>query len=381
LLDPIADQVGKTSFSSNLITGSTTSSSTVKNSPAKFPEGEFALLEFFQNNLINSEEIGLKRVDVWVDVKFNVNADGSIDSLNFIGDYSKAIRNEVTYAIDTMPNWKPAIENGKATISTVNLQIRISYYGDILGMYTRDRQKPSFADETKVNPVLKEDTDFNLMVTPEAINVKSTAVYKGLEVIYKEKNMAIVMDVTGSMTTHIASMVAWIKRHEGTTPFTSFTFFNDGDGKATKNKKIGNTGGIYSTKNVREIDKTIQAAMLKGSGGETPENDLEAVKYAFDNDENADAVLLIGDNYSDVRDISLLNQINKPVHVLLCAAPKFVRCEYLKIAKETRGTFILNGAIIELASLVKGDVIMIQGINYKYDGSDFEMDYKGGIYY
>jgi len=383
LLDPIASQVGKTSMTSDAGSSSTTtiSTTTLKESPAKFAEGEYALLTFLQENLKNTPEIGLQRTDVWVDVKFTVKADGSVDSLVFIGDYTKAVREEVEYAIDTMPNWKPAIQNGKPVESTVSLQIRVSYSGELKGMYTRDRQKPGFRDETKIIPELKDDSEFNLMTTPEAINVKSTAVYKGLEIISAQKKIALVMDVTGSMTTHIASMMHWVRTHSATATFTSYTFFNDGDGKTTKNKKIGETGGIYMTKSLAEADKIIKETMMKGNGGEAPENDMEAVRYAFTEDLDADAVLLIGDNYSEVRDINLLNEIKKPVHVLLCAAPKFVRCEYLKIAKQTGGTFILNGEIIELASIVKGETRIIQGVEYFYNGNDFELKSKDEVFY
>src|SRR5690606_34139262 len=113
------------------------------------------------------------------------------------------------------------------------------------------------------------------------------------------------------------------------TPFTSFSFFNDGNNAATKNKKIGKTGGIYFTKSISEINKQIKEAMQMGNGGEAPENDIEAILYAIENDNLADEIVLIGDNYSAVRDLELLKEISKPVHVILCAAPKFVRNDYL----------------------------------------------------
>ena len=350
------------------------------NGKAQFEEGELELYYFLQKTLDYGPGDG--RYDGWVDVEFDVNIDGTIDSVRFFGEYPYKIKTVVTNAISTMPPWQPAESNGKPITSTVRLQIRVSYSPDVNGMYTRDGQKPNLVEKDVVVIEVEEDeNDFNLMTAPEALSVKTQAVYKGLELMVKSSRTALVMDVTGSMTVHIAGMKNWILSHPLNAPFTSYTFFNDGDNKTTKNKKIGETGGVYMTKVLDDMDKTIKEAMMKGSGGEAPESDMEAVLYAFEHDENADAVLLIADNYSEVRDISLLSNVGKPVHVLLCAAPKFVRCEYLKIAKQTGGLFILNGSFLDLSGLVKGSEIIIQGIKYKYDGTNFEMDYKGEIYY
>jgi len=287
----------------------------------------------------------------------------------------------VTNAFKTMPDWKPATESGKSISSTVNMEIRVSYSGEVKGMYTRDGIKPNFSEMQNTNTAVVEETGINLLVKTEPITVKSSAVYKGLDLFKLSKNTAVVMDVTGSMTSHIAALLNWVRTNKLNANFTSYTFFNDGDAKTTKQKKIGETGGIYLVKNIAEIDKTIKDAMVKGNGGEAPENDLEAVIYAFQNDPLANEVILIGDNFSEVRDIELLKNINRPVHVLLCAAPKFVRCEYLKIAKDTGGFVLLNGEKLDLSAVQKGDIIQIQKVDYKYNGSEFSIDYDGDIIY
>jgi len=69
------------------------------------------------------------------------------------------------------------------------------------------------------------------------------------------------------------------------------------------------------------------------------------------------------------------------VHVLVCAAPKYVRCEYLKIAKDTGGFLFLNGEKIDLSSVQKGEEILIQKVAYKYNGNEFEIQSKGEIHY
>ena len=46
------------------------------------------------------------------------------------------------------------------------------------------------------------------------IAIKNMPVYKGLEVLDRNERCALVMDVTGSMTDHVASMKRWIKMNQ-----------------------------------------------------------------------------------------------------------------------------------------------------------------------
>ncbi|MBI3135554.1 MAG: hypothetical protein HYZ14_12830 [Bacteroidetes bacterium] len=376
-IDPISGQLPTDATKTSATTVQTTNTS----KKAEFADGEFALYKHFQTSLVNSENVPQQRIDKWISVSFTVSADGKTDSLVFKENYAEAAKDQVQNAFLKMQAWTPAYENGKAVKSTVNLEIRVSYSGDVKGMYSRDGIKPTFSNEKTDVPELSDDHGINLLVNSEPISIKSSAVYKGLELTRSFKNTALVMDVTGSMTTHIAALINWVKTNKLAAPFTSYTFFNDGDAKTTKQKKVGETGGIYLTQNLDEVDKVIEEAMRKGNGGEAPENDMEAVSYAFQNDEDANAVLLIADNYSEVRDIELLKNISRPVHVLLCAAPKFVRCEYLKIAKDTGGMFFLNGEKTDLSQIQKGDIVVLQKVEYKYNGSDFEILHKGEINY
>ncbi len=377
-IDPILTQLPVTSANSN-----TSKINTInRTAPAKFLEGETALMNHFRVNLVNSPDVTPQRIDKWVSVSFTVKADGSVDSLIFMETYPNAAKDQVENAFEKMPEWIPAMANGKPVDSKVNMEIRVSYSADVNGLYTRDGFKPDFSDRKNTEPVVEEEsTTVNLLVKPEPITVKSSAVYKGLELFKGKTNTALVMDVTGSMTTHIAAMLHWVRLYHLNSPFTSYTFFNDGDMKTTKQKKIGETEGIYMAQNFEEVGDVIKKAMMKGNGGEAPENDLESVIHAFSNDPNAHSVVLVGDNYSEVRDLELLTNITRPVHVILCAAPKFVRCDYLSIAKETGGLVILNGEVFDLSSIQKGDIVQLQKIDYKYNGSTFETLYKGEIIY
>jgi len=340
--------------------------------PASYREGEFALYQYFQNK-IYTPEIGTKRDDIWVEVSFDVDAFGRIGIINFKDDkYPDYVEDKVSETIRTMPEWNTARKNGNAVNSTVNLSIRVSYSRSVNGIYLRDGEKPSFeGDEEKIalldksNVVEKGDRLRN--------SIKYTGVYRGMELIEREAKLAMVVDVTGSMSQHIAVLKRWIQLNQDTLPFTSYSFFNDGDNKPTSQKKKGKTGGIYMTKDVNETSNTIVTAMKAGNGGEVSESDMEAVLFAIENDSLCDEILLVADNYSDVRDISLLGDIHKKVNVLLCEAPQTLRVEYLKIIKDTGGYLLLNGEKINLNHLKKGDNITIQDNTYNYDGTDFRL--------
>ena len=59
------------------------------------------------------------------------------------------------------------------------------------------------------------------------------------------KNVLVIMDWTGSMYDYGAQVVLWHKLNMETSGIKHLILFNDGDKKATWQKQIGRTGGIY----------------------------------------------------------------------------------------------------------------------------------------
>lgn len=343
---------------------------------ANYKDGDFALYQYFQNKIFPSE-INKKRDDLWVELDFPVDEFGRVGIINIKGDsVPDYIEDEISEAIRLMPEWTAATKNGKKIKSSVNLKIRVSYSRAVNGMYTRDGHKPSFiGDENRIGMI--DGTTQKDLDNQRFNSIKTTAVFKGMEIIDDDEKIALVMDVTGSMSRNIAALKKWIQLNPDSLPITSYSFFNDGDNKSTSEKKKGKTGGIYMTRDVKETNNTIETAILAGSGGEPSESDMEAVLYAIEHDSLCDAILLIADNYSEVRDISMLRDITKKVHVLLCESPEALRVEYLKIVKETGGYLIINGQRIELNHLQKGDEITIQERSYLFTGDEFKMRKTG----
>ncbi len=366
VLDPLVNTLNRPSSSTSTATPKKIEE---KNTFAKFKTGEYALYKHFQQTLINSPGINRDRLDLWVKVSFNVSETGEISNLTFLEDYPLSASDRVKNAFQTMSKWEPETENGQAVSTTIRLDIRVSYSGEVNGIYLRNGVRPAFNEYELGLTEYKTEEEYK-----EEKTMRESGIYVSLEHLDTTKHFALVMDVTGSMGSSIAAMLSWIKENNASIPFSSFTFFNDGDNNDTSAKPIGKAGGIYSTRSIHEVNQVVETAMRKGSGGpELSENDMEAVLKAIEIDPTATDILLIGDNYSDVRDIRLLDNVSKPVHVLLCAAPTKIRTEYLDIAKQTGGKFYLNGEIIDLSKVLDGETVVLQGFNYVYNGRKFRV--------
>ena len=363
-LDILENQLNPTS-------STTTQATIIADQQARFLEGPDAMLAYLKKEL-RTDEIALKRDDQWVKTHIKIDKNGIISNLEFLDEHPDRVKNAVETAITRMPNWEPAYRDSLPVDSELDLEVRVSYSPNVNGMYLINGRRPDLVG----NPLEEKPSDLADSydgATPAAIFMKQAPVYKGLEILDRSERSAMVMDVTGSMTEHVAAMKRWVKINDDSLNFTSFTFFNDGDDKASRKKKIGETGGIYSTFNLPVIDALVAETMRRGSGGERPENDIEALIYTQLKDTLCDAILLIGDNYSPVRDLELLPDVTKKVNVLMCSIKGALRPDYLLIVKNTGGYLIYNGERIELNNLRRGEILSVGSYQYDYNGRVFEV--------
>jgi len=165
------------------------------------------------------------------------------------------------------------------------------------------------------------------------------------------KNIVFVCDWTGSMYPYSLQVLKWqIDRHAHQ-KVLGYVFFNDGDLKTTKEKVIGETGGIYKSPNalVYTVFDFMKQAKSRGDGGDIPENDLEAVLYAMKEFPQAEEFVLIADNISPVRDMDLLDQVHKPIRIVLNRLNREnvsvqLNQDYVKIALATKGSIHTDDA-------------------------------------
>ncbi len=182
------------------------------------------------------------------------------------------------------------------------------------------------------------------------------------------KKMLVVEDVTGSMMPYIADLLLWNALKGNLQNTSHFVFFNDGDSKDTDDKVIGSTGGLYHAKpkNIDVLEETMISAIAAGDGDDTPENDIEAVLAGIKACPECEEVILISDNNATPRDLELVTQITKPVHVILCGVRYAPNPAHLYIAWKTKGSLhTIKEDITKLAAMEEGETITIMGRTYK----------------
>lgn len=91
---------------------------------ASFPGGEEPLKEWIGKNMLYPEQCQRENVQGMVVVSFIVEQDGSISDVKATRSPHPALAEEAIRMIKSMPQWKPAIQTGKAVRSRFNLPIR-----------------------------------------------------------------------------------------------------------------------------------------------------------------------------------------------------------------------------------------------------------------
>ncbi len=184
----------------------------------------------------------------------------------------------------------------------------------------------------------------------------------------------IIADVTGSMYPYTGQLLKWLKLTLTDKGKRHFVFFNDGDNKEDKDKVIGKTGGIYSTFSnmYDEVEKTAIKAMESGSGGDAPENNIEALLESDKLCADCDSIVMIVDNWASIKDLSLLGKSHKPIKVVVCGVLDRINKDYLKLVRNTKGSLhLIEEDIYNLAELKEGETIKIHGRVYRLIKGEF----------
>lgn len=179
----------------------------------------------------------------------------------------------------------------------------------------------------------------------------------------KWKKSLVVSDLTGSMSPYSGQLLLWYRLHQKEDAVKEFVFFNDGDNKPHKDKELGRAGGIYHTP-AGDANKALEIAMLtmsRGHGGDSPENNIEAILAGISKCPDCENIVMIADNWADVRDIALLSQIRRPVKIIICGATSgSINTEYLQIARATKGSLhLLDKDIYDLNKIAEGQSLKI----------------------
>ncbi len=206
-------------------------------------------------------------------------------------------------------------------------------------------------------------------------NLNDSTVFSVLRRHSNWNEITIVCDVTGSMAPYTTQLLLWYKLNCIGNKINYFTFFNDGDNKPDRKKKIGSTGGIYNIPagNYDAVEKTIQKAMNSGSGGDAPENNCEALLIAIKNNPHAKEFVMIADNFANIKDFELIKQINKPIHIIICGTNNFiVNTDYLDLARATKGSIhSIEQDIENMVNINEGQILKFEGKKYILEHGKF----------
>lgn len=192
------------------------------------------------------------------------------------------------------------------------------------------------------------------------------------------KKSLVIMDWTGSMYPYGGQAVLWHSLNFKKSGLKYFVFFNDGDN--TTRKRIGKTGGIYFEKaeNLKKLINLLSKVKIKGNGGDTEENDLEAIIKGIQKFPDFNNVILIADNNSCMRDYCLLHEITVPVKVILCGTYTGINPQLLNLAYKTNGSIhTIENDIYDLYTHSKSDAaFMIDGNEYRFNSKRDIFEYN-----
>lgn len=199
-------------------------------------------------------------------------------------------------------------------------------------------------------------------VTIIANKIPDTSIIRILDRNKWEK-ATIVGDVTGSMYKYTAQLLLWVKTNPIGSLAKNFVFFNDGDNMPDKDKKLGSTGGIYykNCNTYPEVEALLRGTMLKGNGGDYPENNIEALIQGEKAFPDAEFQVMIADNWAAIKDKVLWQHLTKPVRVVICGASEVnVNIDYLNLARRTKGSVhLMESDLFNLAGLKEGEILRV----------------------
>ncbi len=276
--------------------------------------------------------------------------------------YSKKCKKELE------ENFSFGVKNGRETTYYPNGNIQsdgVFKKGKLVGVYKIYKKNGDFAFESR-----SKMSDVELSSKPDPKDTTTSIVYQVFERLPAWKNKIIVTDLTGSMYPYASELLVWYQLHfVKDTTTQEFVFFNDGDNKPDSQKKLGKTGGLYycRAKTMEELRDKMMETINNGAGGDAPENDIEAILGGIDRYKDCDNILLIADNYANIKDIKLLPKLKKPVHVLLCGADGGdVNVDYLNLAFATKGSVhTIESDIFDIAETLEGKTITVGGTTYQ----------------
>ncbi len=202
------------------------------------------------------------------------------------------------------------------------------------------------------------------------------------------RNVAVVCDFTSSMYPHATEWSTWLARNRRNRYIKGAVFFTDCDSLGRETTTDDPSGKMYVIKDWQNTDiLPVFIAASRNTMGNVnrAENDLEAVLHAQKAFPASESFVLIADNSSPVKDMQLLSQIRKPVHIVVCGVtyePKVaIQPDYLLIAAATKGSIhTLTNDLPDVSKIKPGTKIRLGNHTYKYRKGQFILRNANGLW-
>ncbi|MFT4681589.1 MAG: TonB family protein [Granulosicoccus sp.] len=318
--------------------------------PATFVGNDEALHYFLASNLTYPIKAQVDSIEGTVMLSFEVAPNGDVRGVRTVATVSSELDAEAERVLKKSPKWLPAKFNGVPVASNYTIPVVFDLDGD--GKAKTGKTKSA---STPFIPFGKDQT------VSAVLNRNNW------------KKMAIVCDLTGSMSSYTKQLLVWFGKNMQNPNLHSFTFFNDGDERNNSGKRIGKTGGIYQTHS-HDLDTVfdmITTTMNNGSGGDIPENNLEAVLMAQADCPDCD-IVMIADNFATPRDLKLSEDINSPLHIIPCGSQLGLNLNYLMLAYQCGGSLHTLGSDLPYLHKTKdGGIIQIGNEKYQLNNGRF----------
>lgn len=267
--------------------------------------------------------------------------------------------------IKEVESWKKSLVSNpeitwkiiRQTDCTNEAEAKTLFHGVVIhykGPQTEEDRLLEFKMTTKFLPLEEEIKD------PVKLrkSLPDSTIFRVLERNKHWKKLAVVADLTGSMSPYTAQLVLWFKLKTKDQRIQDLVFFNDGDKTPDSKKVIGNTGGIYHGKgnNYKQVRELALKTIEGGCGGDAPENNCEALLFALKNAPDAEEYILIADNLAPIKDAVLMNQIHKPIRIILCGTSYGINLQHLNLARKTGGSVhTMESDLVDLIKMNEGE--------------------------
>jgi len=257
-------------------------------------------------------------------------------------------------------------------------EAQVLFHGIVIHYRPKQDEKTIAADLKKLGDLPSTGDSLKKLVSrtvPYGVKLADSTVLKILDRHKEWTNMVIVADLSGSMSPYATQLLVWFQLRMKDKAVKQVVFFNDGDMKDESAKVVGSIGGIYKVKTMsyEEILATAVKTISNGSGGDAPENNCEAILRGIEAAPEAKEIILIADNLANIKDISLMKDIKKPVRIILCGtelAP--INADYLNLARATGGSVhTMRDDLTTLTKGNEGETVKIAGSTFKIVGGAF----------